>query len=165
MAMKFGFNVISIEAEEALSKDGLRIVREDEHHVSVYTDIATSEIEHRDIEHPRHEFGNVLPGQGDYQTDMAKQMVANQTRCFTEKVCDCPDNSQVGGFYRCTHPRRYYYLLGSHVYTCIPVRRTDNATTPPTIYEVTTLELVTEAGSVFFDKLRSLDPMIKGTLF
>lgn len=148
-----------------LWQDGLRVVKIDDDHYAVYTDIATSEVEDRDIDYPRHEFGVVSPGQGEYQSDMARQMVSNQTRGFIEKVCDCPDNAQVGGFYRCPHPRRYYYLFARHVYTCLPTRLHDHSTNPPTIYESTELELVDEPGTALYDKLMSNDPMIKGTLF
>ena len=162
--MKFGFNTITPEAEEQLWQDGLRVVKEDEGHVAVYTDSITSEVENRDIDLPRHTFGQVVSEQGEYQRDAAYAMAHDRVHMLVERTCDCPTNSNAGGFYRCIHPRRYFYLFGGRVYTSLPKRISDNSTDPPTIFETTELELVKDPGSIR-DRLLSVAPTVKGMLF
>lgn len=139
-------------------------MRTSENQFAVYTDSISSEVEGRDIDSPQHNFGSVYTGQSDYQTDAANAMVHDRVHMLVERTCSCPKNSDAGGFYRCIHPRRYYYLLGDSVYTCLPTRISDNSTNPPTIYEETTLELVEEPGSIR-DRLLSTAPTVRGMLF
>src|SRR5215471_10951290 len=102
--MKYGFNMVTIRAEEQLWKSGLRIVREDNSHVSVYSDQVSSVIEGRDIEEPKHTFGQVDSNQGDYQKDLASLMVLERVHMWWNKLCSCPDNTP------CVHDNPCYYL-------------------------------------------------------
>ncbi len=162
--MKFGFNIITPEAEERLWRDGLRVVKEDASHVAIYTDAISSEVEGRNIDHPSHTFGTPDQGQSDYQTDAADAMVHDRVHMLVEQTCSCPPNSLRGGFSTCMHPRRYFYLFENSVYTCLPKRVLDRSTNPPTIFETTCLELVKEPGSIR-DRLLSTPPTVRGMLF
>lgn len=156
--------MVSTKAEERLWSENCRVVHEDKSHVSVYTDSITSEVEGRDIDQPDHTFGTPLPGQSDYQFDAASAMAYDRVHMLVEQTCSCPKGSERGGFYKCIHPRRFFYLFGDSVYTCLPERVLDYSTDPPTIFETTCLELVEEPGSIR-DRLLSVPPTVRGMLF
>lgn len=156
--MKFGFNKLTSTAAEKLSQDGVRVVYETATTVAVYTDLYDSVVEDfelRGIERPDVGFSGDLPTyQGDASVDVARMHIAEPTRHWFCKTCDC----QKGAI--CTHPNRYYYLIKDKVYVSILNRWLDYRTTPPTINEETTLDFVDEPGSVR-DILLSRPPSVR----
>lgn len=129
--------------------------------MSVYVNQITSDLEGRDIDQPIHVFGDVPTQQGEYQQDLARALASSDVRVLYEKRCKCAPNTV------CTHEdNRYYYLFGDSCYCCTRKRWADHSTSPATIHEYTTLDLVSddEVGSIR-DRLKATKPLVKGMLF